>query len=214
MQARFTISNMAIEVGAKAGLMEADETTCEWLSRRTSALPDPVFADPQATYTTVYEFEVSKLAPQIAFRHAVDQVVPVEEVEGLPIDQGILGTCNAARLEDFHNAAAILRGQRICKGGRFFVIPSSKSVMLEIIEDGTLRTLLDAGAVLGTPGCSGCMGGASFAVPADGMNVISTANRNFKGRLGNPRASIYLASPATVAASVLEGRIADPRKYV
>ena len=214
MEARLTISNMAVEMGAKAGLMEVDEVTLTWLAQRTDRDFAAVVADPDAVYARVLEYDVSHLAPQIALPHAVDHVVPVEEVEGTRIQQGVLGTCTAARLEDFHIAAAILAGNTIHPATRCYVIPSSKQVLFSIIRDGTLQALLEAGAVMGVPGCSGCMGGAAFAVPADGENSITTANRNFRGRTGNPNASIYLASPATVAASVLEGRIADPRKYV
>lgn len=214
MEARLTICNMAIEMGAKAGLMEADETTQAWLAQRTDRSRGPVFADPDAEYVSVHEYDVSQLVPQLARPHAVENVVPVDEVEGTPIQQGILGTCTAARVEDFRTAASILSGEEVHPYTRLYLIPSSKRVLLELLRDGTIQSLLDAGAVMGVPSCSGCTGGAAFAVPADGENMISTANRNFKGRTGNPSAFIYLASPATVAASVVEGCIADPRKYV
>lgn len=214
VEARLTISNMAIEMGAKTGLMEIDATARAWLADRVDRDYVPVYADDDATYARSVEVDVSRLAPQVARPHAVDNVAPISAVEGTPIQQGVLGTCTAARLEDFHVAASILAGEKVHPGTRFFIVPSSKPIFQQIVQDGTLQVLLDAGAVMGVPGCSGCMGGAAFAVPADGTNTITTANRNFKGRTGNPNAFIYLASPATVAASVLEGRIVAPADYI
>jgi 3-isopropylmalate/(R)-2-methylmalate dehydratase large subunit len=132
---------------------------------------------------------------------------------GTPIQQGYLGTCTNGRLEDFHIAAKILKGKKVNPNSRLIIAPSSKEILLDMINDGTYQTLVEAGAVGVTPGCGPCVG-THNGVPSDGENVISSANRNFKGRMGNPNAFIYLASPATVAASVIEGQIADPRKYL
>jgi 3-isopropylmalate/(R)-2-methylmalate dehydratase large subunit len=214
MEARLTISNMAVEMGAKAGLFEVDTVTRDWLFRRTQRSFEPVCGDSDADYAQILEYDVSMLSPQIALPHAVDRVVAIDAVEGTPIHQGVLGTCTAARLEDFHAAASILAGRKVHSTVRFYVVPASKHVLSRIVQDGTLQTLLNAGAVLGVPGCGGCVGGGSFAVPDAGEHTITTANRNFRGRTGNPNAPIYLGSPATVAASVLEGSIADPRKYL
>lgn len=213
VEARFTISNMAVEIGAKAGLMEADDKTLGWVRSRTSRPFVPVFPDEDAEYSDQVEFDVSHLDPQVAKPHAVDNVVSVEEVEGIPIEQGVLGTCTNGRLEDLRIAARILSGKRIHPDVRLIVAPASARVYLDAMEEGILKALVEAGASVVTPGCGPCVG-THNGIPGDGERVISTANRNFKGRMGNSRAEIYLASPATVAASAIEGRIADPRKYL
>jgi 3-isopropylmalate/(R)-2-methylmalate dehydratase large subunit len=213
VDARMTISNMAIECGAKAGLMAADKKTLEYEKLHATRKPNPVAADADAKYQSVIEIDISQLEPQVAKPHTVDNVAKISEVLGTPIQQGYIGTCTNGRLEDFHIAAKILKGKQVNKNSRLIIAPSSKEIMLDMINDGTYQTLIAAGAVGVTPGCGPCVG-THNGVPADGENVISSANRNFKGRMGNPNAFIYLASPATVAASVIEGKIADPRKYL
>lgn len=213
MEARFTISNMAIEMGAKAGLMEADEKTFEWVRRFGDRPFKAVNADPDAEYARVLEFDVSNLEPQVAKPHRVDNVAPVSEVAGRPIQEAVIGTCTNGRLEDLHIAAAILRGRKISRDVRFIVAPASRRIYLEAMADGTLAALVEAGAAVVTPGCGPCVG-THNGVPSDGETVISTANRNFKGRMGNSKAEIFLASPATVAASALTGVITDPREIV
>ena len=214
VDARFTISNMAVEMWAKAGLMEADEKTMAWLEGRATRHFEPVFSDPDSDFADVLEFDVSKLQPQIAKPHQVDKVVPVEEALGTPIQQANIVACTNSRLEDLEVAASILAGKRVHPDVRLYVTPASKRVQMEALRRGILQTLLEAGAIVGVPGCDGCSGGANFAVAADGNSVITTANRNFRGRVANPEAFLYLASPATVAASALEGKIADCRKYL
>ena len=213
VEARFTIANMAVEIGAKAGLMEADKKTLEWVRGRTAREFVPVHPDEDAMYVNVLEFDVSKLVPQVAKPHSVDNVVSVEEVEGTPIDQGVLGTCTNGRLEDLRVAAGILSGRQVHPDVRLIVAPASSHVYIEAIREGIIGALVEAGAAVVTPGCGPCVG-THNGIPGDGERVISTANRNFKGRMGNARAEIYLASPATVAASAIEGRITDPRKYL
>lgn len=213
VDARFTISNMAIECGAKVGLMEADKKVLEWVQQHSKKKPNSQSADKDAVYKQIIEIDVSKLEPQIAKPHAVDNVSPVSEVLGTPIQQGFIGTCTNGRLEDFQVAAQILKGKKVNKDCRLIVAPASKDILLAMIEDGTYQSLLDSGAVAVTPGCGPCVG-THNGVPSDGENVISTANRNFKGRMGNVKSFIYLGSPATVAASVIEGKIADPRNYL
>lgn len=214
MDARFTIPNMAVEMGAKAGLMEADEKTLAWLKGRASRPFAPVFSDPDAVFAGVREYDVSKLEPQIARPHQVDDVVPVGEVLGTPIQQANLATCTNSRLEDLEVAASILAGRHVHPDVRLYVTPASRQVLKEAMRGGILATIVEAGGILGVPGCDGCVGGSAFAIPADGENVVTTASRNFRGRLGNPQAFLYLASPATVAASALDGKIADPRRYL
>jgi 3-isopropylmalate/(R)-2-methylmalate dehydratase large subunit len=212
VDARMTISNMAIEVGAKAGLMEADDKTAQWFEGRGERTPQPVAADADATYVRELTFDASAIGPRVAKPHSVDNVSPIEEVAGTPVQQGFIGTCTNGRLEDLGIAARILKGRTVNPDVRLIVAPASKQILLDAIGAGYIQTLVEAGAVLVTPGCGPCVG-THNGVPSDGENVISTANRNFKGRMGNSNAFIYLGSPATVAASVIEGCITDPRKY-
>ncbi|MDP2400976.1 MAG: aconitase/3-isopropylmalate dehydratase large subunit family protein, partial [Actinomycetota bacterium] len=213
VDARMTISNMAIEVGAKTGLMKADAKTLAWFEGRGERTPAPVDPDADAVYATEITYDASTIGPQIAKPHAVDNVAPIAEVEGTPIAQGFLGTCTNGRLEDLKIAADILRGRTVHPDVRFIVAPASRQIFLDAMEAGYVRDLVEAGAVFVAPGCGPCVG-THNGVPSNGENVISTANRNFKGRMGNSNAFIYLGSPATVAASVIEGKIADPRRYV
>ena len=214
MDARFTIANMAIEMGAKAGMIAPDQTTLDWVNRRNPARTfTPHVPDADARYAQEMTFDVTRLSPYVAKPHRVDNGVPLEEVIGTPIHQGNLSTCTAARIEDLRIAAEMLKGKRIAPGIRFFVVPSSREVMKNALDEGILATLIDAGAHIKSSSCAGCSGGSAYALLADEEVAITTANRNFQGRLGNPKAFIYLASPATVVASVLEGKIADPRPY-
>ena len=213
VDARMTISNMAIEVGAKAGLMPADEKTLAWYEGRGERTPAPVDPDADAVYAEELVLDASAIGPQVARPHAVDNVAPIEDVAGTPIAQGYLGTCTNGRLEDLKIAADILRGRQVHPDVRFIVAPASRQIFLDAMAAGYVRDLIEAGAVFVTPGCGPCVG-THNGVPSDGEDVISTANRNFKGRMGNSNAFIYLGSPATVAASVIEGVITDPRPYV
>jgi len=212
VEGRFTISNMAIEMGAKCGLMEADEKTVAWVKAHSNKPFETVKADPDAVYARVKEYDVSKLEPQVAKPHTVDNVSPISEVVGTPVQQGVIGTCTNGRIEDFRIAAEILRGRKLAPGTRLIIAPSSRQVMLQAMREGLIEIFIEAGAAVVTPGCGPCVG-THNGVPSDGENVISTANRNFKGRMGNNKAFIYLASPATVAASVLYGKISDPREF-
>lgn len=212
VDARMTISNMAIEVGAKAGLMKADGKTLAWYEGRGERAPQPVESDPDAVYAEHITFDASAIGPQVAKPHAVDNVSPIEDVTGTPIAQGYIGTCTNGRLEDLKIAADILRGRKVHPDVRLIIAPASKQILLDAMEAGHIRDLVEAGAIMVAPGCGPCVG-THNGVPSDGENVISTANRNFKGRMGNSNAFIYLGSPATVAASVIEGVITDPRKY-
>jgi len=213
VESRLTISNMAVEMGAKCGLMEADKKTLEWIKRHSKRQPKPVFADKDAVYEAVKEFDVSKLSPQVAKPHTVDNTASIEEVKGKHIDQVYIGTCTNGRLEDLEGAAKILKGRKANPDVKLIVAPASKNIYLEAIKKGIVDIFINAGGIVLVPGCGPCVG-THGGIPADGEIVISTANRNFKGRMGNPNAFIYLASPLTCAASAIEGKIADPRKYV
>ncbi|MFA5097662.1 MAG: 3-isopropylmalate dehydratase large subunit [Candidatus Margulisiibacteriota bacterium] len=213
VEARFTISNMAIEMGAKAGLMKADKKALEWVKKHSARTPQPVESDKDAVFSAVKEYDVSKLTPMVAKPHTVDNFAPIEEVEGTEIQQGFIGTCTNGRLEDLEIAASVLKGKKVNKNSRLIVAPASKQIFLDAMKKGIVETIIEAGGVFVTPGCGPCVG-THNGVPSDGEKAISTANRNFKGRMGNPKAEIFLASPATVAASVIEGKIADPRRYL
>ncbi|MBM3251830.1 MAG: 3-isopropylmalate dehydratase large subunit [Candidatus Omnitrophica bacterium] len=213
MEGRFTISNMVIEMGAKCAFFLADGKTIAWLKnhnvkKRFHCL-EP---DRNARYLKTLTFDISKLEPQIAKPHSVDNVSAINKVKGRHIDEAYLGTCTNGRLEDLKIAAKILDGKRIKDGVKFIVAPASARIYLEAIKQGIIQIFINAGAVVVNPGCGPCVG-THHGVPGDGEVVISTANRNFKGRMGNPNAFIYLASPATVAASAIKGRITDPRSY-
>ena len=207
---RMVLCNMAAEMGAKNAYVAPDATTRAWLAGRTTATFREFVPDPDATYAQVLHYDVSGLVPQVAKPHRVDNVVPVTEIAGLEINQALIGTCTNGRLEDLQAAAEILRGKKIAPWVRLLVLPASREVLLEAIAAGIITELVAAGATLLNPGCGPCLG-AHEGCMAPGERTISTANRNFKGRMGSPEAEIYLASPATVAASAVAGAITDPR---
>ena len=208
---RMVLTNMAAEMGAKNGVVEPDEKTRAWLTGRVEREYEEVYADPDASYERVIKYDASEIVPQVAKPHTVDNVAPVTELAGTPIDQALVGTCTDGRLEDLAAAAEILRGKRIAPSVRLLVLPASREVLLAAIEQGYVSDLVSAGATLLNPGCGPCLG-AHEGCMAPGETTISTANRNFKGRMGSKEAFIYLGSPATVAASALTGVITDPRE--
>ncbi|MBU4149070.1 MAG: 3-isopropylmalate dehydratase large subunit [Candidatus Omnitrophica bacterium] len=220
MDARFTITNMAIEMGAKAGIIEPDETTYRYLrkAKRPSTLSRDRFgtllkSDKDAVYSEILEYDVSKIEPQIAKPHTVDNVTPIKKAKGIRVDEAFIGTCTNGRLEDLTIAASILKDRRVHKYVKLIIAPASKAIFEEAVKKGLISIFIKAGACIVAPGCGPCVG-THNGVLSKGENAISTANRNFKGRMGNPEAFIYLASPATVSASAIEGKIADPRKYI
>ena len=207
---RMVLTNMAAEMGAKNGVVEPDDKTRAWLEGRVENGYEEILADPDAVYERVIEYDVSELSPQVAKPHTVDNVVAITEVAGTPINQALIGTCTNGRLEDLEAAAEILRGKHIASNVRLLVLPASREVLLAAIERGIVSELVAAGATLLNPGCGPCLG-AHEGCMAPGEVTISTANRNFKGRMGSREAFIYLGSPVTVAASALTGVITDPR---
>lgn len=210
---RMLLCNMAAEMGAKAGVCMVDDTTRAWLMGHGVTEYEAVYSDADAVYENVLEFDTSSLEPQVACPHTVDNVKPVSEVEGVHIQQCLLGTCTNGRVSDLRLAAEILKGKKIAQGVRLIVLPASKKIYQEAMREGILEILSEAGAVICNPGCGPCLG-AHQGVLAPGEVCLSSANRNFKGRMGCPNSEIYLASPATVAVSAIEGAIADPRKYM
>jgi len=210
---RMVLCNMVAEMGAKSGVVEPDHKTRAWLEGRSDVDFQEVAADADASYERVIEYDVNDLQPQVARPHTVDNVVPATEVAGTKIDQAFIGTCTNGRLEDFLVAAQLLRGRKVASTTRLLILPASREVLLSAISAGVIADLVTAGAVILNPGCGPCLG-AHQGVMAPGEVTISTANRNFKGRMGCKQAEIYLASPATVAASALAGEIVDPREFV
>ena len=212
MDGRFTVTNMAVEMGAKCGLMQADRKTIDWAKRHCPREPKPVAADEGARYADVKEYDLSELTPQVARPHCVDDVVSVEEVAGTPVDQVYIGTCTNGRLEDLEIAARILKGRKIAAGSKLIITPASRKIYLDAVKKGYVEIFVEAGASVNNPGCGPCVG-THQGVLADGEVAFSTANRNFKGRMGNPNSEIFLGSPATDAATALAGVISDPREH-
>lgn len=214
MDGRFTICNMVVEMGAKVGFMPIDKISLKWLKKRVpkGIAIKKIAADPDAVYEKVIEFDASPLKPMVSLPHSVDNVSEAAALKNIKINEAFLGTCTNARLEDFKVAAKILKGRKVNPQVRMIIAPSSRQVYLDALKLGLVDTFIKAGAVIVAPGCGPCVG-THNGVPADGEIVISTANRNFKGRMGNPKAFIYLASPATVAASAIKGHISDPQIY-
>ncbi len=242
MASRFVLPNMMAEMGAKNAWVRQDKVTFEWLEQQISrgaaaqgsggekeiqskiqnlkskiqnweAASRELAPDPDATYLARYEFEAGAIEPQVACPHSVDNVKPLSAVAGTKVDQAFLGTCTNGRLEDLAVAAQIMAGRRVAPGTRLLVIPASSQVYLDAVKAGYIETLLAAGAVFNSPGCGPCMGN-HMGIPAPGEVTISTANRNFRGRMGTRESDIYLASPAVVAASAIAGKIAGPEQVL
>ena len=211
---RMTLCNMAVEMGAKNGIIEPDETTRKFLEGRTSkVLPnfESLKSDKDAVYERTVEFDVSKMEPQVACPSSVDNVKPVSEVGNVPIEQAFIGSCTNGRIEDLRLAAQVLKGKRVKDNVRAIVIPASQEVYKQALNEGLLEIFTDAGAIVCGSACGPCLGGHIGLLAADEV-CVSTSNRNFIGRMGSAQASVYLASPATVAASAVTGKITDPRK--
>ena len=212
LDGRVSISEMSIELGAKCGIFEADETALEYLKKRNKGPFSPVNADQDASYEKVMTVDVNEIEPLVAKPHFVGNVSPVSEVEGTTIDQAFIGTCSNGRLEDLRMAARIVKGKQTNRNTKFIVTPASAEIYKKAAAEGLLLTLSEAGAMITNPSCGACTGFAG--VLTDGETCIAAAPRNFMGRMGSPKANIYLGSPATVAASALRGEITDPRKVV
>jgi 3-isopropylmalate/(R)-2-methylmalate dehydratase large subunit len=214
IEERMVLSNMSVEMGAKAGIFLADERTDAYLRSRTSESFAAVEPDRDARYPREIMLDVSGLEPQIARPHEPDDVVSLSTATGTPVDMVFIGTCTGGRVSDFHQVLAELQaGGGIAAGVMLVLTPASREVYLELTRDGTLERLVRMGAVVTTPGCGACCG-TSGVIPGDGMTVLSTANRNFKARMGNATASIYLASPAACAAAAVTGAVTDLRARI
>ena len=212
ISSRFTMANMGVEMGAKFAMFEADEKVLDYLQGRTDAPFASFGPDEDARYAFKAEIDVSAISPQVARPHSPANVSPVEELEGMALDQVFLGSCTNARLEDIAIAARILKGHVVAPTTRLLVTPASRRTLLDATRAGYVETLLEAGAHITPSGCGACPGGSNGVLGA-GETCLSTSNRNFRGRMGSPDAFIYLASPATAAASAITGKITDPREF-
>lgn len=209
---RITLCNMAIECGGKAGLIEADEKTKEYLQGRAREEFEIVHAN-NGNYEKVLEYNLEDLEPQIACPHDLDNLKPLSEVEGLEIHQVFIGTCTNGRYEDLEIAANILKGRKVNRFTRTIIIPITVEIFQKAMKNGLIKIFQDAGCIVANPGCGPCIGRHQGAL-ANGERALTTMNRNFKGRMGNPDSGIYLGSPATCAASAIEGKITAPNKYL
>jgi 3-isopropylmalate/(R)-2-methylmalate dehydratase large subunit len=215
IEERFTIANMGVEMGAKIAVFPVDDITRTYLKSIgvDEGKYEPLWADDDASYIRELTYDMGAIEPVIAAPHKVDNMKKVSELEGMEIQQCLLGTCTNGRVSDLAIAAKILKGKKVAKGVRFLVLPASRKIYEEAIEKGIITTLLQAGAVLLPAGCGPCLGAHQGAL-APGEKCLSTANRNFKGRMGCKEAEIYLSSPETVAVSAIHGKVTDPRKEV
>lgn len=204
---RMTLSNLASEMGAKNAVFPADEVLQDFLGEKL----DGIWADEGADYAGELEIDLGSLFPVVAAPHHVDNIKSVADTPGTIVHEGLIGTCTNGRIEDLRIAAEMLKGKSVREGFQLHIIPASRRIFLQAIEEGLISTFIESGANILSPSCGPCLG-TGQGIPADNHTVISTANRNFLGRMGNSKASIYLASPATVAASAIEGKITDPRK--
>lgn len=211
MDDRFTISNMAIEAGGKNGIFPVDEKTMEYINGRVDRPCEAFQADPDAVYASEVVIDLNTLEPTVAMPHLPENTKTVGEVAGLPIQQVVIGSCTNGRIEDMEAAYNILKGRHIADGVRGIIIPATMEVYRTCIERGYTTAFVDAGCIVSTPTCGPCLGGY-MGILAEGERCVSTTNRNFVGRMGHVNSEIYLASPATAAASALTGHITDPRE--
>jgi len=213
VEARMTITNMAIEAGAKSGIIEADEKVIEYVKKRTNKKFEIIKSDKEAKYSKTITYDVSKLEPIVAFPHLPSNGKPISKIKDIKIDQAYLGSCTNGRIEDLRIAAQIVKGKKIAKDTRMIVVPATTEIWKQANKEGLLDIFMDFGAAVSTPTCGACLGG-HMGILAEGERCISSTNRNFVGRMGHPKSEVYLASPATVAASAIGGKITDPRKYL
>jgi 3-isopropylmalate/(R)-2-methylmalate dehydratase large subunit len=207
---RMTLCNMSIEAGAKAGIVAPDEKTAEYLHKKSADSVRRIESDENSKYERTVEVDASALAPQVARPHSPDNVAPVEEIPETRVDQAFLGSCTNGRIEDLRVAARILDGRKVHDRTRLIITPASQDVYRECLQEGLLDVFAQSGAIVTNPGCGVCIG-IHMGILGPGETCVSSSNRNFVGRMGSPLAKIFLASPATVAASAVTGRISDPR---
>lgn len=213
MDDRFTMCNMAIEAGAKSGIISPDKNTEDYIKGRVKRKSVMYQSDPDAHYTKTYEFNAEEISPQIALPSLPENTKPVEEVSGIKIDQVVIGSCTNGRISDLQIAAKILKGKKVHPSIRLIVIPATQEIYKQALQDGLIEIFIDAEAVVSTPTCGPCLGG-HMGILAEGERALSTTNRNFVGRMGHPKSEIYLCSPAVAAASAITGEITPPDEVV
>ena len=211
MDGRFTFCNMAIEAGAKNGIIAPDEKTKEYLEDRSIRPYKFYYSDPDAEYERIIKYDVSQIEPTVAFPHLPENTKPISQVGNIKIDQAVIGSCTNGRLSDLEIAAGILKGKQVHKDVRLIVFPGTQAIYLEAIKRGYVQTIVEAGGAVSTPTCGPCLGGHA-GILAAGERAISTTNRNFVGRMGHVNSEVYLASPAIAAASAILGKIASPEE--
>ena len=213
VEARMTICNMAIEAGGKSGIINPDQKTIDYVKERTDVPFELFTSDADAEFSQVIDIDVSDLEPIVAFPHLPSNGKPVSQIGDVPVDQAYLGSCTNGRIEDLRVAAEIMKDKKVAKNTRMIVVPATTDIWKQANKEGLLDIFMDAGATVSAPTCGACLGG-HMGIIAAGERCISSTNRNFVGRMGSPKSEVYLGSPATVAASAIEGKIADPRKYL
>ncbi len=206
---RFTMSNMAIEAGAKNGIFPFDRTTKEYADSRAKRKYEVIAADKDAKYASEMAVDLSSLEPQVAFPHLPENARPISKVGNVPIDQVVVGSCTNGRIEDLRSAASVIRGRKVHDGIRMIILPATQEIYLQAMREGLMETFVTAGAAFSTPTCGPCLGG-HMGILAKGERAVATTNRNFVGRMGHPESEVYLANPAVAAASAVLGRIASP----
>lgn len=211
MDSRFTIANMAIEAGAKNGIIEADEVTLAYCKDRFQREPVVYKSDADAVYKKVYEIDASKIEPQVAFPHLPENTRGISEVGEVKIDQVVIGSCTNGRMDDLREAAAILKGKKVSDSLRCLVFPGTPKIYMEAMKEGLLEIFMESGATVSTPTCGPCLGG-HMGILAKGERALSTTNRNFVGRMGSPESEVYLCNPAVAAASAITGKISSPKE--
>jgi len=211
IDSRLTICNMAIEAGAKSGIIETDETTLEYLRGRVKEPFQTFHSDEDAQYEIEYKWDASRITPLVSQPHSPANVAPASEVKNIKLDQVVIGSCTNGRISDLRAAAEILKGKKAARGVRLLVFPATQEIYLQALREGLIETFIDAGAIMSPPICGPCLGG-HMGLLADGEVAISTTNRNFVSRMGHKNSSLYLASPYTAAASAVAGYIIDPRE--
>ncbi|MFH2025380.1 MAG: 3-isopropylmalate dehydratase large subunit [bacterium] len=213
VEARMTICNMAIEAGGKSGIINPDQKTIDYVKARTNESFELFSSDPDAEYCQVIDIDISDLEPIVAFPHLPSNGKPVSQAGNILVDQAYLGSCTNGRIEDLRVAAEIMKDKKVAKNTRMIVVPATTDIWKQANKEGLLDIFMDAGATVSAPTCGACLGG-HMGILAAGERCISSTNRNFVGRMGSPKSEVYLGSPATVAASAIAGKIADPRKYL
>jgi 3-isopropylmalate/(R)-2-methylmalate dehydratase large subunit len=213
IEGRLTMCNMAIEAGAKNGIIAPDEKTKAYVEKRAKRPYRFYYSDPDAAYAEVKEYDVSRIEPQVAFPHLPENSRPVSEAQGIELDQVVIGSCTNGRIEDLRIAAQIIKGRKVNPRLRVIIIPGTQEIYLQALREGLLEAFVEAGAVVSTPTCGPCLGG-HMGILAKGERALSTTNRNFVGRMGHPESEVYLCGPAVAAASAITGMITHPEEVM